>query len=99
MSELPPPDTFAALARAIDAVTPSVIFGLTRLRGDSLVETLYRSPLGLGGFLSPVDQVPAPFRPGAAGVDQADVTSPGGGAMEWHLDFAGARRVISVRIP
>src|ERR1043166_4588958 len=99
MVDLPSRDTLAALTRAIETVTPCVIAGLARQLDAGRVETLYSCRFGVGSFVSPAEHVPEALRLTSPRTEQSDIGSPTTSAIAWHLDFAGAARVVSVPLP
>jgi hypothetical protein len=99
MLELPSRDALSELRRAIDAVVPTRIVGLTRPIDNARVQMLFWHAYGTGSYNLSIDDVPEVLRPATQGVGHpiaVDSTSPI--AIEWRIAFAGATHVVSVPI-
>ncbi len=92
---LPARDVFGEIAAAVDSIRTCAILGLARRIDATLSETIYSYRFGVGGFVSPIDRVPVPLRSTSDRVENAPCFA-GAGAVEWHLDFAGAKHLVSV---
>jgi transcriptional regulator with GAF, ATPase, and Fis domain len=99
MLVVPPRASFAVLTAAANAVVPTAIVGFVRSLDQSRVSVLYSYTYGIGEYLVENGDLPDVFSPSAEGPRHADAGAIDANAarpIEWHLLFAGVRRVISL---
>jgi transcriptional regulator with GAF, ATPase, and Fis domain len=100
MSDIPPRAALTALTQAVDAVLPHSIIGFSRHLDDGQIQMVYSYRFGIGAFVSPTEEVPDALRPLFRGIGHHDgFTATSQKAIEWHLAFGGARRLVSVPVP
>jgi transcriptional regulator with GAF, ATPase, and Fis domain len=101
MAAIPPREVLASLTQAADAVVPTAAVGVVSATGTGHADLLYSYTHGIGAYRVPVADLPEALRPDAEGIRHADAGAifAAGGVVDWHLGFAGVRRVLSVPMP
>jgi transcriptional regulator with GAF, ATPase, and Fis domain len=102
MRALPSRAALASLSQAASAVAPHTICGFARHVETARVSILYAYVHGVGEYLLDLDETPHVLRPSPDAVAQhADADTLAAHpdrAIEWHMQFAGVRHLVSVPV-
>src|SRR5262245_33386580 len=101
MLEIPSRQALAQLTAATSAIAVPITLGFARAIDDTRVSILYATPMGVGEYVLPVNEVPELVRPSTEGLGHADLAALQAnpqGVFEWHLRFGEVQRAVSFRI-